>query len=153
MTKYSRQREAVLKSLRAVKTHPTASEIYEMVRVNIPNISLGTVYRNLAQLAKNDHIMRITTGEGTERFDGNPEPHYHFCCQSCGRVTDIDIPLIETIEDDVFRLTGNRAQSHSLMLYGTCKTCLSAETPEQPPKQKQKAETKAKTKTKSSVVK
>ncbi len=69
-----------MQALKSPKTHPTASRIYEMVREDIPNISLGTVYRNLAQLDKEGNILTLTVKEGSDHFDGNPEPHYHFDC-------------------------------------------------------------------------
>ncbi len=67
MKKYSHQREAIRDVLASVCTHPTAAEIYDMVRERIPNISLGTVYRNLSMLADEGEVIRISTGEGTER--------------------------------------------------------------------------------------
>lgn len=89
----SRQREAILAELCKVKTHPTADEVYEMVRKIMPRISLGTVYRNLDFLSSRGMVLRIG-GAGTQkRFDGNPMPHPHLRCAVCGRVEDMEQPL------------------------------------------------------------
>lgn len=89
----SRQREAILAELCKVKTHPTADEVYDMVRKIMPRISLGTVYRNLDFLSSRGVVLRIG-GAGTQkRFDGNPVPHPHLRCSVCGRVDDLEHPL------------------------------------------------------------
>lgn len=90
----SKQREAILAELCKVTTHPTADEVYEMVRKTMPRISLGTVYRNLDFLSGRGLVLRIG-GAGTQkRFDGNPVPHPHVRCSVCGRVEDVE-PFFE----------------------------------------------------------
>lgn len=89
----SRQRETILAELRKVNTHPTADQVYEMVRKILPRISLGTVYRNLDFLSSQGIVLRLG-GAGTQkRFDGNPAPHPHLRCMECGRVDDVHVPL------------------------------------------------------------
>jgi len=89
----SRQRETILAELRKVTSHPTADEVYDMVRKILPRISLGTVYRNLDFLSGQGVVLRLG-GAGTQkRFDGTPEPHPHLRCAECGRVEDLMIPL------------------------------------------------------------
>ncbi|MBU1228570.1 MAG: transcriptional repressor [Proteobacteria bacterium] len=89
----SRQRETILDELRKVKTHPTADEVYDMVRKILPRISLGTVYRNLDFLSGRGVVLRLG-GAGTQkRFDGNPAAHPHLRCSVCGRVDDLEWPL------------------------------------------------------------
>ncbi len=121
--KYSHQREAIREALMSVKTHPTAAEIYTMVRKDIPNISLGTVYRNLSQLADAGEILRITTGEGTERFDATTDEHYHLACRCCGGVSDIDLPHFDDMDEAAERATGAKVERHSLIFYGVCPAC------------------------------
>lgn len=87
--KFSRQREAVKKVLMSTKTHPTAAWIYENVRQEIPNISLGTVYRNLSLLTEEGIIKKLSFGDGNEHFDGDISPHSHFYCEGCGKIYDI----------------------------------------------------------------
>ena len=89
MKKYSRQREAILSVLYSTETHPTANWVYNQVRETIPNISLGTVYRNLAALNAAGEIISLSVGDGYERFDGNNSRHAHFYCKKCGKITDI----------------------------------------------------------------
>ena len=93
--KFSRQREAVKKVLCSTKTHPTAAWIYENVQIEIPNISLGTVYRNLNLLTDEGIIKKLSFGDGNEHFDGDISPHSHFYCEDCGRIYDIDFDATE----------------------------------------------------------
>jgi Fur family ferric uptake transcriptional regulator len=89
----SRQRETILAELRKVTTHPTADEVYDMVRKILPRISLGTVYRNLDFLSSRGVVLRLG-GAGTQkRFDGNPAAHPHLRCSVCGRVDDLECSL------------------------------------------------------------
>ena len=91
MIKHSRQRDAILEYLHSTKSHPTAETVYENVRESIPNISLGTVYRNLNMLADAGDILRLSCGGTSDRYDGNPEQHYHFLCRECGNVSDLEM--------------------------------------------------------------
>ena len=122
MKKYSRQRETIREALMSVTSHPTASEIYDMVRETIPNISLGTVYRNLSGLADEGEILRISTGEGIERFDATTDDHSHLVCYSCGRVSDIDLDT-DGLDLAAETASGARIDRHSLIFYGTCAEC------------------------------
>ena len=121
--KYSRQREAILSELSAVTSHPTALDIYDMVRKRIPNISLGTVYRNLAELSDSGQVLKIATGDGIERFDASTHQHYHFKCLRCDGVSDVDLDAMDGIEKIVAERTGNRVTSHSILFTGVCQKC------------------------------
>ena len=83
--KYSRQRESIMEFLRGRDDHPTADTVYMNIRRVYPNISLGTVYRNLSLLASLGEITRITCEDGADRFDAVTKPHYHVFCRRCGR--------------------------------------------------------------------
>ena len=123
MTKYSRQREAVLEYLRSTKSHPTAVTVYNEVRKKYPNISLGTVYRNLGMLTDSNTILRLDCGQGCEHYDATTTAHYHFCCKSCGNVTDLDMPVITdwtSLANYGFR---GDVEGHSVMFYGLCEQC------------------------------
>lgn len=123
MTKYSRQREAILAYLRSTKSHPTAIAVYNEVRKEFPNISLGTVYRNLSMLTESNTILRLDCGQGREHYDATTETHYHFCCRNCGNVSDLNIPVIF----DGGSLTAygfhGTVESHSVMFFGLCEHC------------------------------
>lgn len=92
MLKYSRQREAIKRFLMTRTDHPTADTVYVNIKKEFPNISLGTVYRNLSLLASIGEISKISCGDSSDHFDPNTEPHYHFYCRHCGSVQDIHIP-------------------------------------------------------------
>ena len=84
MLKRSKQRDAILSFLATRYDHPTAETVYLNIKEEFPNISLGTVYRNLNLLSEIGEIQKISSGVGPDRFDGNPAPHYHFLCKKCG---------------------------------------------------------------------
>ena len=122
--KYSRQREALLTLLRSTRSHPTADWLYTELRKEFPNISLGTVYRNLGVLAANDDILVLNVCDGKDCFDGFTHNHYHFVCSSCGCVSDVELSFPVDINAEVNKLTGNNVKKHSLFFHGTCQSCI-----------------------------
>ncbi len=122
--KYSRQRELVKEFLMSRKDHPTADVIYQNVRNENPNISLGTVYRNLTLLTGEGEINRLDVGDGTDHFDADTSPHYHFVCRKCGSVIDLDMGSIESITSAAAANFDGRIEGHSTYFYGPCRRCL-----------------------------
>lgn len=116
----SKQRDAIISELCSRYDHPTAMDLYLSVREIIPNISLGTLYRNLTQLEENGMVLRIPDGS-TDRFDGNVNPHAHFKCTTCGNVYDLMNFNIDslTFSDEIIKKVTN----YSLMAFGLCKNC------------------------------
>lgn len=125
MIKYSRQREGILKNLQSRRDHPTADMVYESVRKEQPNISLGTVYRNLSLLAEHGLILKISTGVGPDHFDGFVEPHHHFICRSCGDVLDLDYVPNENILANTSETFSGSIEGYELQFFGKCEKCLS----------------------------
>lgn len=121
--RYSKQREHILRALRDTTSHPTASWIYDKVRDEIPNISLGTVYRNLARLCNDELILKLDVGDGTERYDGNIESHYHLFCKECGRVCDIGIQYEDKLDRRTEFECGCKIDYHNLIFCGVCAKC------------------------------
>lgn len=124
LSKYSKQRELLLSILKERKDHPTADELYMSLREQVPNISLGTVYRNLALLSTGGTIQKITSPDSADRFDYNAEAHYHFLCTHCGAVIDVDMPLQNEIDDQTAALLNAQVEGHSTLFYGKCSACL-----------------------------
>lgn len=122
--KYSRQREAIVNFLSTRTDHPTAETVYFYIRDIIPNISLGTVYRNLNQLANAGQLLRITSNDKIDHFDANIHPHYHFNCEDCGAVIDLDISPSEQFITDAARRSNLNIRGASIMFYGKCDQCL-----------------------------
>ena len=89
----TRQRRAILNAVQETDSHPTADDVYDRVRQTLPRISLGTVYRNLAELAERGMMQELRLGSGQKRFDGNTLDHCHVRCLSCGRVADAPIEV------------------------------------------------------------
>lgn len=118
----TKQRKLILEILRGTRTHPTADWIYQQARKVIPDISLGTVYRNLRLLREAGEIMELDFGSTFSRFDGNPLNHYHFVCRKCGRIYDLDLPLQDRLEEEV-RRAGYTVEHHRLEFYGRCPQC------------------------------
>ena len=121
---FSRQRESIKEFLMARKDHPTADIIYQNVRSQNPNISLGTVYRNLTLLADEVEINRLNVGDGTDHFDANTSPHYHFVCTECGQVIDLEMDSIEFITSAAAARFEGQITGHKTYFYGICGSCL-----------------------------
>ena len=121
MKKYSRQREAILSVLYSTETHPTANWVYNQVRETIPNISLGTVYRNLAALNAAGEIISLSVGDGYERFDGNNSRHAHFYCKKCGKITDIALETDYLVHEA--KKNGFIPDSSVYIVRGVCGEC------------------------------
>jgi len=88
-TRNSHQRQVILEELCRRRSHPTATELYELVRRRLPHISLGTVYRNLDLLARQGQARRLAGDGAQARFDGHPDDHAHLRCVNCGGVSDV----------------------------------------------------------------
>jgi Fur family peroxide stress response transcriptional regulator len=119
----TRQREAILKVLRKTRAHPTADQIYDEVRKDIPQISKGTVYRNLQVLEEDGVITELHLNGTLSRYETKQESHYHFRCERCGRVNDIDMPVDGNLDHEAERRTGLIILSHQLEFRGLCKDC------------------------------
>ena len=119
----TRQKKVIIDILKSTKIHPTADWVYEQARKIIPDISLGTVYRNLRLLAESGDILELNYGSSFSRFDGNPLPHYHFVCEQCGRVLDIELPHLKELDQNVQEKTGYFVKNHRLEFYGVCEEC------------------------------
>lgn len=124
MLKYSRQREAIKNFLMTRHDHPTADVVYSNVRTEFPNISLGTVYRNLTLLAELGEISRLRVGDGVDHFDADTHPHYHFVCNECGSVTDLETDGIDNVLEAASRNFEGLVQGHVTYFYGLCPHCM-----------------------------
>lgn len=121
--KYSKQREMIKDFLMTRRDHPTADVVYTNVRRQNPNISLGTVYRNLSLLADLGEIQRLRLGDGTDHFDADTSPHYHFICTKCGQVIDLKMESIEGIRELAGADFAGTIDGHVTYFYGTCGDC------------------------------
>ncbi|OPL10335.1 MAG: Fur family transcriptional regulator [Firmicutes bacterium ML8_F2] len=122
--KRSKQRDKIFNILQNTDTHPTASWIYDELKKEFNNLSMGTVYRNLNILIDQHLIKKIESGNSFDRFDGNTEPHYHFICRKCGSVYDIPIDLIENLDQKASLASGFQVETHEIKFSGICKYCL-----------------------------
>lgn len=118
----TKQRRLILKIVRSTKNHPNATWIYDQAREKIPDISLGTVYRNLQFLVKEDLIKEIKES-GLTRFDGNMGHHYHFICTACGEVLDVDMPVRQIFNEEVTKAIPGKIDFHKLDFFGICDSC------------------------------
>ena len=121
--KRSRQREAIVTFLKTRKDHPTADVVYQEIRATIPNISLGTVYRNLALLSERGEILRLPCDGKMDHFDADTRPHYHFICNQCGCVKDMDLPYSDDMDQLANQQFDGVITRHSLLFEGLCKDC------------------------------
>lgn len=122
--KNSRKRQAILDALCATKEHPTAEMLYKQLKADYPELSLGTVYRNLGVLAEEGLAVSVCRVAGQERYDATTAPHAHFVCRSCRRVMDMELPeaVTETC-GELDREYGFIAEECSLTVRGLCRDC------------------------------
>ncbi|MEE8194574.1 MAG: transcriptional repressor [Dehalococcoidales bacterium] len=125
MSRKTKQKVAILRVLKATKRHPTASWVYEQVRQEISNISLGTVYRDLKSLIKEGEISELGPAGAQSRFDGTAENHYHFRCRQCSRIFDVNGPVGRDLDKRLAQKTGFEVSYHRLDFFGLCKDCQS----------------------------
>ena len=121
--KYSRQREAIKEFLNTRTDHPTADTVYENIREQYPNISLGTVYRNLALLVSIGEINKISSSQGPDRFDARMIPHHHFVCRNCHKVIDLDMKDPVNLEENASANFGGTIEGHTISFFGLCECC------------------------------
>ena len=126
---YSRQRNIVSDIVKKSYDHPTAEEVYAVAVKELPTIGIATVYRNLNQLAEMGEIKRIPVMDGSDRFDGHLEEHYHMVCKCCGCLTDLraDEDVIKDIKDKICESLNVKSdmtiELAPIVLKGTCEQC------------------------------
>ena len=124
MEKNFKKRTAILSFLRQTKDHPSAEMVFNHLKPEIPDLSLGTVYRNLSMFKAQGEIISLGTVNGVERFDGNVEPHVHFVCNGCAAVADLpQIQVPEELNRQVNEATGGQVETCNLTFTGLCKDC------------------------------
>jgi Fe2+ or Zn2+ uptake regulation protein len=119
--KVTPQRLFLLRALEHAKTHPTAEDLYDVVRTDLPTLSVATVYKTLAELVELGEVQPIETGDGRTRYDPNMEPHAHLLCLRCGKLADVEESVVRVkapLELDGFLVTGKR-----VVLEGYCRSC------------------------------
>ena len=116
----TKQKSAILNFLRSKRHHYSATQIYDAIRKEIPNISLGTVYRNLASLIESGEIISVETSDKCVFYDGFISDHAHFVCKSCREIYDFDMPknMAGALTGDGFLVDTER-----FVCYGVCKNC------------------------------
>ena len=127
--RYSKKREVIKDAVCQNRIHPTADEVYEIVRRTHPEISLGTVYRNLNLLAEQGELQKLTMAEGPDRFDGTLTPHLHAECVRCGKVEDFDFDLSQ-LRAAVKAQTDIDPQKIIINVSGLCCDCASKKAPD-----------------------
>ncbi len=119
----TKQRKTILRILKNTKAHPTVDWIYDEVRKAIPNISKGTVYRNLQVLQEDGAVTELNLNGTLSRYEAKQDNHYHFRCERCGRVFDLDEPVNHELDKMVAKRTGLRVSYHQLEFRGLCQDC------------------------------
>ena len=123
--KHSRKRDAILSCVRGTTCHPTAEWVYTQLKPTIPDLSLATVYRNLAMFKAEGTIDSVGVYDGLERFDFRTDPHAHFICRVCGAVSDINwLELPEDTLSEVERQAGSKVESCRIAVTGVCADCV-----------------------------
>ena len=124
--KFSKQREMILNQVKMFPVHPTADQVYTALKADNPNLSLGTVYRNLNLLSEMGELLKIRIADGSDRFDGRTDCHYHMVCDRCSRVFDVELSELDSLNDTVSQKYGHRLTMVTLNLNGVCCECENA---------------------------
>ncbi len=119
----TKQKQVIINILKNTKSHPNADWVYDEARKIIPNISKGTVYRNLKQLTQSGRILELKIDSNANRYDGNPVVHYHLKCEQCGGVFDLDVPVKQELDRWVEGKTGAEVKFHHVEFFGACSVC------------------------------
>lgn len=120
---YSKQRDYILTAMRMNPIHPTAEELYTLLKKDHPKLSLATVYRNLNQLVQMGLVRKITGLENSDHFDHQVHPHYHFLCQSCGKIYDVPETVAPDVDTLVARSLNAVVTRHDMSFSGVCSDC------------------------------
>ncbi|MCE5190136.1 MAG: transcriptional repressor [Eubacteriales bacterium] len=121
--RYSHQRERIFRAVAESCEHPTANMVYEQLKTDMPRLSLGTVYRNLNQLADAGRLKKIPLADGSCRFDKTTKAHSHIVCEQCGCVADVHLPSLKAIEETIANETDFSLRSYDVVLRGVCRNC------------------------------
>ena len=128
-TKQFRKRNAILNYLQNTKAHPSAETVYADLKQQIPDLSMGTVYRNLNLFRQQGLASVIATVRGVERFDANTDPHVHFICSNCDGVSDLmQMQIPQSLNDQAESHSGGKVCQCSLSFTGLCSQCAKEET-------------------------
>ena len=125
--KHFRKRDAILQELQMTKAHPSAETLFQMLKPAIPDLSIGTVYRNLNLFKEQGLVISVATVKGVERFDGNTKPHIHFICDDCGAVIDLEtMEIPDSLSAAAGKCSGGEVRGCNLSFNGKCRACLGA---------------------------
>ncbi len=116
-------RERIKELLLQTEEHPTAAWVFDRLREEFPRVAIGTVYRNLNILVSNGVVKNIKFDDPTEHYDANTTRHYHFICEKCGAIRDLNLPIDTHMERKVEDQTGFEIRNHRLDFYGICNKC------------------------------
>ena len=119
----TKQRQLILDEIRKLKSHPTADEMYQVLRKKMPRISLGTVYRNLETLSRTGLLRKIDVGGTQKRFDGDISDHHHVRCTKCSRVDDLFIDADKSLTKKAALATDFEISRHNIEFIGLCPNC------------------------------
>ena len=127
-TKNFRKRNAILSYLRQSTAHPSAEMIFADLKPEIPDLSMGTVYRNLTLFKNQGLETSVATVSGVERFDGNTEPHVHFICSECDAVVDLmEMQVPEALKGAAAACSGGQIADCQLSFTGVCRDCITSQ--------------------------
>ena len=119
----TQQRRIILEEIKKLHTHPSADELYSIVRRRLPRVSLGTVYRNLEVLSDLGEIQTLELSGSLKRYDWDTKKHYHIRCNCCNRVDDAPIAPLNRLENELYGATVFQIIGHNLEFIGLCPDC------------------------------
>ena len=118
------QKQAVLRWVKDSRNHPTAQEVFEGLKSDMPTLSFATVYRNLAALAKEGQINEVQFLGQKKRYEGLTHEHQHFICEKCNRIIDMELSELLNVKEACDKMQCHDVRTYNLELIGTCAACM-----------------------------
>jgi len=118
------QRQLVISAVRTLSNHPTAEEVYKEIIKEYPDISKGTVYRNLNSLVESGLLSKVSVPSSADRYDHVLIKHYHIECTRCKKFMNVnDLDYFQGLDDKIAQLTGFKMENHDIVFEGICPEC------------------------------
>jgi len=121
--RHTLQRDLILKAVKELHCHATADDVYDLIVTKHPNISRGTVYRNLKLLSDIGEMRKVEIPSGADRFDHECHAHYHAKCIKCNKVFNVEMDFIDDLQKNIKNTHGFEFTGHDLIFKGICIDC------------------------------
>ena len=125
--KVTPQRIAICQLILSSKDHPTADQVYQVVKKKYPTLSLATVYQTLHLLTEIGMLQELGLSDGISRYDPDTSPHINIICRNCGKIQDFEAESVRKLWSQIIRDLGFKPTGQRLDIYRYCEQCQKSE--------------------------